>query len=206
MEKPNSGEAVRNASYYIRKEIIDFENRYKEENNGKSPSTEEKDNFMMKLGNVIKTRFTPENVQPSMKSFTEYEEEQQTLLEQQKQKSQKYEQAGVTDVINAINKQLELDKGLIKIPQPELGLFGKDADWFDLDKTDREEFKENTVIPFITNYLRNTLSGVTFNADTVKAMEQSDFNNMLRNIADQFQGISPIDIQKAIQSLIESNK
>ena len=206
MEKPNSGEAVRNASYYIRKEIIDFENRYKEENNGKSPSTEEKDNFMMKLGNVIKTRFTPENVQPSMKSFTEYEEEQQTLLEQQKQKSQKYEQAGVTDVINAINKQLELDKGLIKIPQPELGLFGKDADWFDLDKTDREEFKENTVIPFITNYLRNTLSGVTFNADTVKAMEQSDFNNMLRNIADQFQGISPIDIEKVMQNLIESNK
>lgn len=206
MEKPNSGEAVRNASFYIRKEVVDFERRYKEANDGREPSIEEKDDFMMKLGNVIKTRFTPENVQPSMKSFTDYEEEQKELIESQKQKSIKYEQAGVTDVINAINKQLELDKGLIKIPQPELGLFGKDADWFDLDKTDREEFKQNTVIPFITNYLKQTLSGVTFNEDTIKAMEQTDFNNMLRNIADQFQGISPIDIQKSIQGIIESNK
>lgn len=79
MEKPNSGEAIRNANAYLRKEIIDFENNYKLENDGKSPSRKEKDEFMQSLGDVMKTRFTPDNVQPQMQSFTSYEAEQKRV-------------------------------------------------------------------------------------------------------------------------------
>ena len=208
MEKPNSGEAIRNANAYLRKEIIDFNNRYKEQNQGKLPSLEEKDAFMQKLGDVMKIRYVPENVQPVMKSFTSYEEEALAQEQQRKQKLETYNREGVTTVIEALNKQLTLDKGLIKLPALESD--PRFADYIPFNQPSGEEFKQQTIVPFISNYLKTALGNIPFTTNTVKAMTQEDFNQLLRNISEQFKGsskefqITPIDIQKAIQMITGS--
>lgn len=202
MEKPNSGEAIRNANAYIRKEVIDFEETFKQENNGKSPSRKQKDQFMMDLGNIMKTRFTPDNVQPSMQSFTAYEQEQKNIEIQRKAKKKEYDEAGVTQAIEALNKRFEIDKGLIKLPEMK----SEDFDFFDSDVTDRKEFKQEKIIPFISKYLQTAFGDVPFTQTTMKAMRQEDFNQMLRNISEQFKGtgafrIEPSDISDALKAL-----
>lgn len=209
MEKPNSGEAIRNANAYLRKEIIDFENNYKLENDGKSPSRKEKDEFMQSLGDVMKTRFTPDNVQPQMQSFTSYEAEQKELETIRKEKLKRYTEAGITPIIQALNNQLELDEGLIKLP--EITEDSRFKDFIPFNQPSLDEFKEQKIIPFISNYLQNALGDLEFTSETIKAMEQKDFNELLRNISDQFRGtsktyqISPIDIQNAIKAITKGN-
>lgn len=209
MEKPNSGEAIRNANAYLRKEIIDFENNYKLENDGKSPSRKEKDEFMQSLGDVMKTRFTPDNVQPQMQSFTSYEAEQKELETIRQEKLKRYTEAGITPIIQALNNQLELDEGLIKLP--EITEDSRFKDFIPFNQPSLDEFKEQKIIPFISNYLQNALGDLEFTSETIKAMEQKDFNELLRNISDQFRGtsktyqISPIDIQNAIKAITKGN-
>lgn len=210
LEKPNSGEAIRNANAYLRKEIIDFENRYKQENNGKSPSLDEKDKFMQKLGDIMKTRYVPENIQPVMQSFTDYEQEALTKEKERKQKLEAYNKAGVTQAVEALNKQLTIDKGLIKLPALESD--PRFDDYIPFNQPSGEEFKQQTIVPYISNYLKTALGNIPFTKATVDAMSQEDFNQMLRNIAEQFKGsskefqITPLDINNAIEMLTGKGK
>lgn len=209
MEKPNSGEAVRNANAYLRKEIIDFENNYKLENDGKSPSRKEKDEFMQSLGDVMKTRFTPDNVQPQMQSFTAYEAEQKELEESRKEKLKRYNEEGITPIIQALNNQLQLDEGLIELPEiTEDSTF---KDFIPFNQPSLDEFKEQKIIPFISDYLQKALGDLQFTSQNVDAIEQADYNQLIRDIAEQFRGtsktyqIKPIDIDKAIKAITKGN-
>jgi len=209
LEKPNSGEAIRNANAYLRKEIIDFHETYQLENDGKLPSRKEKDEFMQSLGNVMKTRFTPDNVQPQMKSFTDYETEQLELENARKEKIKRYTEQGVTPIIQALNKQLELDEGLIQLP--DIKEDSRFKDFIPFNQPSLDEFKEQKIIPFISNYLQNALGNLQFTSENIAAMEQADFNELLRNLSEQFRGtsktyqITPIDIQNAIKAITKGN-
>ena len=209
LEKPNSGEAIRNANAYLRKEIIDFHETYQLENDGKLPSRKEKDEFMQSLGNVMKTRFTPDNVQPQMKSFTDYETEQLELGNARKEKIKRYTEQGVIPIIEALNKQLELDKGLIELP--DINEDSRFKDFIPFNQPSLDEFKEEKIIPFISNYLQNALGNLQFTSENIAAMEQADFNELLRNLSEQFRGtsktyqITPIDIQNAIKAITKGN-
>jgi len=209
MEKPNSGEAIRNANAYLRKEIIDFHENYQLENDGKLPSRKEKDEFMQSLGDVMKTRFTPDNVQPQMQSFTSYEAEQKELETARQEKLKRYTEQGVTPIIQALNKQLELDEGLIQLP--DINEDSRFKDFIPFNQPSLDEFKEQKIIPFISNYLQNALGNLQFTSENIAAMEQADFNELLRNLSEQFRGtsktyqISPIDIQNAIKAITKGN-
>ena len=209
LEKPNSGEAIRNANAYLRKEIIDFHETYQLENDGKLPSRKEKDDFMQSLGNVMKTRFTPDNVQPQMKSFTDYETEQLELENARKEKIKRYTEQGVIPIIEAFNKQLELDEGLIELPN--INEDSRFKDFIPFNQPSLDEFKEEKIIPFISNYLENALGNLQLTTQTIDAIEQADYNQLLRDIAEQFKGtsktyqIKAIDIDKAIKAITKGN-
>ena len=209
LEKPNSGEAIRNANAYLRKEIIDFHETYQLENDGKLPSRKEKDEFMQSLGNVMKTRFTPDNVQPQMKSFTDYETEQLELENASKEKIKRYTEQGVIPIIEAFNKQLELDEGLIELPN--INEDSRFKDFIPFNQPSLDEFKEEKIIPFISNYLENALGNLQLTTQTIDAIEQADYNQLLRDIAEQFKGtsktyqIKAIDIDKAIKAITKGN-
>jgi len=70
IEKPNSFLAQANADAYMKVEIIAFEKRYRDENEGKEPTFKERNEFMNDLRKVIVEQFTDENVSPNLKSTT----------------------------------------------------------------------------------------------------------------------------------------
>ena len=75
IEKPNSWLAQSNADAYMNVEIIAFEKRYRDENNGKEPTFKERNEFMETLKNILVKQFTDDNVSPNLKSFTDYDAE-----------------------------------------------------------------------------------------------------------------------------------
>ena len=202
-EKPNSYEAIRNATYYMRKEIMDYETNYKAENGGRNPSAIEKNKFLKDLGDIVRDRFTPENLNPTMKSVTQYEEELKNKQTKENEKQKRYQETGVEQTLQTINKQLEVDKGIAKLPQPDLSLFGADASFFSLNDTDKKRFINETQIPYITNYLRTTLGDMQLTPEMIKIMEQVDYNQLLKNISNTFT-MKIEDVDKAIKALVKT--
>lgn len=202
-EKPNSYEAIRNATYYMRKEIMDYETNYKAENGGRSPSTIEKNKFLKDLGDIVRDRFTPENLNPTMKSVTQYEEELKNKQFEESQKQKRYQETGVGQVLQTLNKQLEIDKGIAKMPQPDLSMFGADTSWFSLNETDKKRFINEQQIPYITNYLKTTLGDMQLTPEMIKVMEQVDYNQLLKNISNTFT-MKIEDVDKAIKALVKT--
>jgi len=202
-EKPNSYEAIRNATYYMRKEIMDYETNYKAENGGRSPSTIEKNKFLKDLGDIVRDRFTPENLNPTMKSVTQYEEELKNKQLKESQKQDRYQKTGVGQVLQTLNKQLEVDKGIAKMPQPDLSMFGADTSWFSLNETDKKRFINEQQIPYITNYLKTTLGDMQLTPEMIKVMEQVDYNQLLKNISNTFT-MKIEDVDKAIKALVKT--
>ena len=138
----------------------------------------------------------------ALHSTSIYAQEQKNIEIQRKAKKKEYDEAGVTQAIEALNKRFEIDKGLIKLPEMK----SEDFDFFDSDVTDRKEFKQEKIIPFISKYLQTAFGDVPFTQTTMKAMRQEDFNQMLRNISEQFKGtgafrIEPSDISDALKAL-----
>jgi len=208
MEKPNSGEAIRNANAYMKAQIIKYEDDYLAEN-GKAPSLDEKAKWMMQLGNIMKTRFIPDDLQPSMEDVTVYEAEQKEIQAKQEAKDLAYKEAGVADVLTALNDRFELDTGMLNVPVADLSMFGDDTSLFSFDAKDKANFKADKIIPFMQTYLETALAdaGVSFNSDVMKALEPKDFNNLIRNIAKQFttggQTIDPIDISNILKNIVK---
>ena len=202
-EKPNSYEAIRNANFYMRKEIMDYEINYKAENGGRSPSTIEKNKFLKDLGDIVRDRFTPENLNPTMKSVTQYEEELKNKQLKESQKQKRYQETGVGQVLQTLTKQLEVDKGIAKMPQPDLSMFGADTSWFSLNETDKKRFINEQQIPYITNYLKTTLGDMQLTPEMIKVMEQVDYNQLLKNISNTFT-MKIEDVDKAIKALVKT--
>ena len=207
--KENGALAKAKAKSYMIKEIHAFEERYKKENDGREPTMLERQDFIDLTRKVLMKMFENENIDAEIKSVTEYEEEIEKQETEKKAKQTKYKEMGITEVFSKVDKKLEADKGIIKeqLPKPDLSFFGKDADFFDLDSTDRKQFEDREYPKFVAKFLTDTLGEGGITAEMLKAIDQADLNQMIRDIQAVIgSNITATQIQKGINQFIGATK
>jgi hypothetical protein len=187
--KENGNQAIRNAHNYMKVELYNFENNYALENKGKTPSTFEREAFMKQMGDIVIKNFSEGNLEPSMKTMPEYEAEIKEAEEAKKVKDEKYETVGIPEMTQTItdlmtDNQLGNNK-LIKevIDNFDPSFMGLE---FDTDsrfgETDAESFTryKNEQLPTIVAQI---LDGSNFSQTQMDAMEQGDYENLVKSIA-----------------------
>ena len=187
--KENGNQAIRNAHNYMKVELYNFENNYALENNGKQPSTFEREAFMKQMGDIVIKNFSEGNLEPSMKTMPEYEAEIKEAEEATKVKDEKYETVGIPEMTQTItdlmtDNQLGNNK-LIKevIDNFDPSFMGLE---FDTDsrfgETDAESFTryKNEQLPTIVAQI---LDGSNFSQTQMDALEQGDYENLVKTIA-----------------------
>ena len=207
--KENGALAKAKAKSYMIKEIHAFEERYKKENDGKEPSMLERQDFIDLTRKVLMKMFENENIDAEIKPVTAYEEEIEQQEIDRKAKQTKYKEMGITEVFSKVDKKLEADKGIIKeqLPKPDLSFFGKDADFFDLDSTDRKQFEDREYPKFVAKFLTDTLGEGGITAEMLEAIDQADLNQMIRDIQAVIgSNITATQIQKGINQFIGATK
>ena len=203
--KENGALAKAKAKSYMIREINAFEERYKKENNGKEPTMPERLDFVDLTRTVLMKMFENENIDAEIKPVTAYEEEIEAEQKAKKDKQTKYKNMGITEVFSKVDSALEVNKGLIKeqLPKPDLSFFGKDADLFDLDSTDRKQFEDREYPKFVAKFLTDTLGEGGITAEMLKAIDQADLNQMIRDIQAVIgSNITATQIQKGINQFI----
>ena len=190
IEKPNSWLAQSNAQVYMHKEIIAFEKRYKEDNNGKEPTFVERNEFMTKLKDILVQQFVDDTVSPNLKSFTDYEAELAETAKLEKAKTEKYETAGVTQTTENIYEKIKLEeinfpaivKQITEDFDPSflgIPLTGDDSKWGESDRESKKKYIEENLTKKLAEMFQD--SGITDNMR--KAMEQEDYNNLIKEIS-----------------------
>ena len=216
--KENGNKAIRNAHNYMKKELYDFEKRYLEEN-GKQPSTFEREEFMKKMGDIVIAKFVEgTGGDPTMLSMTEYEAEIKEKEEKKKIKDEKYEKAGVSQTTEAITQTLEdmkleipvkVTEALEKFDSNWFGWgFGNDETWGKSESEDRQRFANEKIPAVVAEILKD----VPITLEVIKAMETSDFNKLKEQIAEAIQAgsmtslgkITTQQIDKALQLVIKN--
>lgn len=207
--KENGALAKAKAKSYMIKEIHAFEERYKKENDGKEPTMLERQDFIDLTRKVLMKMFENENIDAEIKSVTEYEEEIEAEQKAKKAKQAKYKDMGITEVFSKIDSALEANKGLIKekLPKPDLSFFGEDATFGNLDSTDRKIFEDKEYPKFVANFLTETLGEGGITAEMLKAIDQADFNQLIRDIQAVIgSNITAKQIQNGINQFIGATK
>ena len=215
IEKPNSYLAQANAEAYMNVEILAFEKRYKEENDGKEPTFAERSKFMNELRTLLVESFTIDNVSPKLEAFTIYEEgiKEQIALEEEKQA--KYSKVGVNEAVESALQVIEdnsaqfkpiLEKVKETFDPSFLGL-----EWIDSDSRFGESDQES-LMRMTNEKLPQFLadSGIfdnIFNADIIKTMEKKDFNKLKNDMAKNLTSytgwtITPDMIDQMIQKVL----
>ena len=188
--KENGNQAIRNAHNYMKVELYNFENNYALENNGKQPSTFEREAFMKQMGDIVIKNFSEGNLEPSMKTMPEYEAEIKEAEEAKKVKDEKYETVGIPEMTQTItdlmtDNQLgnnKLIKEVIDNFDPSFAgipFTGGDSSF---GETDAESFVryKNEQLPTIVAQI---LDGSNFSQTQMDAMEQGDYENLVKSIA-----------------------
>ena len=188
--KENGNQAIRNAHNYMKVELYNFENNYALENKGKTPSTFEREAFMKQMGDIVIKNFSEGNLEPSMKTMPEYEAEIKEAEEAKKVKDEKYETVGIPEMTQTItdlmtDNQLgnnKLIKEVIDNFDPSFAgipFTGGDSSF---GETDAESFVryKNEQLPTIVAQI---LDGSNFSQTQMDAMEQGDYENLVKTIA-----------------------
>tara|TARA_R110002050_G_scaffold24579_2_gene65662 strand:+ start:953 stop:2962 length:2010 start_codon:yes stop_codon:yes gene_type:complete len=188
--KENGNQAIRNAHNYMKVELYNFENNYALENKGKTPSTFEREAFMKQMGDIVIKNFSEGNLEPSMKTMPEYEAEIKEAEEAKKVKDEKYETVGIPEMTQTItdlmtDNQLgnnKLIKEVIDNFDPSFAgipFTGGDSSF---GETDAESFVryKNEQLPTIVAQI---LDGSNFSQTQMDAMEQGDYENLVKSIA-----------------------
>ena len=203
--KDNGNQAIRNAHNYMKREIFNFENNWDTSKNG-TITDPDRDAFLQKLGDtVIKYYSTDFGVSPVMKSMPEYELE---ILEQERERLAKqklYEETGVTNLQTSVKDFLETNELEIAALRDKVasgfddGIFFSDTDFFDLDKTDKQQYIDKNIVP----EMKKMFKGLPITQEAITAMEQQDFDSMKQNIAEGLGGLISIEqIDMALRSLV----
>ena len=188
--KENGNQAIRNAHNYMKVELYNFENNYALENKGKTPSTFEREAFMKQMGDIVIKNFSEGNLEPRMKTMPEYEAEIKEAEEAKKVKDEKYETVGIPEMTQTItdlmtDNQLgnnKLIKEVIDNFDPSFAgipFTGGDSSF---GETDAESFVryKNEQLPTIVAQI---LDGSNFSQTQMDAMEQGDYENLVKSIA-----------------------
>jgi len=199
--KPNGAYAKANAKSYMIREINAFETRFKEEN-GREPTSIERQDFVDLSRNVLMKMFEGENVNPEVKAVTEYEEEIAQENKEKLEEKEKYKTVGLDTALSEISDALEVNKGMFdeKVPKPDLSFFGKDTDFFDTDSTDKKDFEDKEYPQFVANFLTETLGEGGFTDEMLKALSDADLNQLVRDLQ---QAIGNSITKKQIQTGIK---
>ena len=207
--KENGALAKAKAKSYMIKEIHAFEERYKKENDGKEPTMLERQDFIDLTRKVLMKMFENENIDAEIKPVTEYEAEIEKQEAEKKAKQTKYKDMGITEVFSKVDSALEENKGLIKeqLPKPDLGFFGDDTTLLNVDSTDRKIFEDREYPKFVAKFLTDTLGEGGITAEMLKAIDQADFNQLIRDIQAVIgSNITATQIQKGINQFIGATK
>ena len=188
--KENGNQAIRNAHNYMKVELYNFENNYALENKGKTPSTFEREAFMKQMGDIVIKNFSEGNLEPSMKTMPEYEAEIKEAEEAKKVKDEKYETVGIPEMTQTITDLMTDNQlGNNKLIQEVIDNFdpsfagipftGGDSSF---GETDAESFVryKNEQLPTIVAQI---LDGSNFSQTQMDAMEQGDYENLVKSIA-----------------------
>ena len=165
----------------------------------------ERQDFIDLTRKVLMKMFENENIDAEIKPITEYEADIEKIEKEKKAKQTKYKDMGITEVFSKVDSALEANKGLIKeqLPKPDLSFFGKDADLFDLDSTDRKQFEDREYPKFVAKFLTDTLGEGGITSEMLEAIDQADLNQMIRDIQAVIgSNITLTQIQKGINQYI----
>ena len=196
IEKPNSYLAQANAQAYMNVEILAFEKRYREENDGKPPTFADRSKFMNELRTLLVESFTTDNVSPNLDAFTIYEERIQEEMEIEAEKQQDYSKVGVNEAVESALQVIEDNSAsfkplLSKVRETfDPSFFGLE---FDTDsrfgETDDESLKRMTIEKLPKALADSGIFDNIFNADILKTIEQKDYdklkNDMSTNLTSQ---------------------
>ena len=191
VEKPNSYLAQANAEAYMNVEILAFEKRFREENNGKAPTFADRSKFMNQLRTLLVESFTTDNVSPKLEEFTIYEEgiKEQIALEEKKQET--YSAVGVNEAVESALQVIEDNSAQFK-PILEkvketfdpsfagIPFTGKDSRFGESDQESLMRMTTEKLPQFLAD------SGIfnnIFNADIIKTIETKDFNKLKNDMA-----------------------
>jgi len=186
--KENGNQAIRNAHNYMKKELYDFEFQYEKEN-GKQPSTFEREEFLQKMGDIVIKNFTEGNIAPSLKSMPEYEQQIKEAEEAKKVKDEKYELAEIPDMVQTVSNILSDNQlGNTKLINETLDKFdpsfagipftGDDSAFGESDAESKIRFA-NEQLPTV---IAQILDSSNFSQTQMDAMEQGDYENLLKTI------------------------
>ena len=196
--KENGNQAIRNAHNYMKVELYNFENNYALENNGKQPSTFEREAFMKQMGDIVIKNFSEGNLEPSMKTMPEYEAEIKEAEEAKKVKDEKYETVGIPEMTQTItdlmtdnqlgnNKLIQevidnFDPSFLGLPFTGGDSRGGNPFGKNFGESDAESFEvyKNEQLPTIVAQI---LDGSNFSQTQMDAMEQGDYENLVKSIA-----------------------
>jgi hypothetical protein len=217
-EDPNSGVALGNAQYYMEKQIVDFEKRFKDKE-GREPTFQERKDFLNNLQAVAVEHFNKDNLSPALKSYTEYEEEVLANKELEKQKvidleakNKSYKDANITQMIESVTDALDINQKDLKLLIPEFDddIFFSDTDWFDTDATDEREFNEKKIVPILTDQLEKFMGDFKWTENMMAIMEDDDYKVFRDNIIDTLSGfgiggININTVEKALKAIAKRN-
>ena len=196
IEKPNSYLAQANAQADMNVEILAFEKRYREENDGKPPTFADRSKFMNELRTLLVESFTTDNVSPNLDAFTTYEEKIQEEMGIEAEKQQDYSKVGVNEAVESALQVIEDNSAsfkplLSKVRETfDPSFFGLE---FDTDsrfgETDDESLKRMTIEKLPKALADSGIFDNIFNADIFKTIEQKDCdklkNDMSTNLTSQ---------------------
>ena len=218
--KENGNKAIRNAHNYMKVELYNFEKDYAEKNDGKQPSTFEREEFMKKMGDIVIEKFVEGTEgDPTMKTMPEYEADIKEKQKLKDEKDAKYEAAGVSDTTEAIAKALkdaELDipvkvkEALEKFDSNIFGFgFGlNDEEYGKSEAEDRQEFANEKIPAVVADILKD----VPITMEVIEALEPADFNSLKMQIAKAMSAgstgalgkITTQQIDQALQLIIQN--
>jgi hypothetical protein len=187
--KDNGNAAIRNAHNYMVSEI------YQWEKNNPNMSDADRGEFLQKLGDTV-IKYYNDTVDPQLKSMTEYEQEILDANIKAEAKADLYETTGITELVPTVTKTLEdndlqnvkaIKEAKDKFDPSFAGIpfTGEDSNFGESDKESKQNFN-NANLPKV---IAGILSDTGFNEAMMEAMEQQDYNSLVKQISDKL-GVS----------------
>ena len=214
IEKPNSYLAQANAEAYMNVEILAFEKRYKEANDGREPTFAERSKFMNELRTLLVESFTTDNVSPKLEEFTIYEEGIKAQIAEDEAKQAKYNAVGVNEAVESALQVIEDNSAQFKpILEKVKETFDPSFMGLEFDTDSRfGESDQESLMRITTERLPQFLadSGIfnnIFNEDIIKTMEKKDFNKLKNDMAKNLTSytgwtITPDMVDQMIQKVL----
>ena len=185
-EKPNYGEAKKNARFYMIKEIYAFEQRMKDDPEwqkmGEFDRNIKRLEFMNTLGSVTTSMFK-DDTNPDTTTFEELEKIENKKTEELQAKKTKYNELGITTMISDTQENLESDLKGFKATLPKtsdaegvLSIGKAESNFIPFDEPNTKDFNMEYVVPFLENQLKKYMGDNVFTKEMMEGLEQADYN------------------------------